>query len=255
MIRSSKTTGCSICECLTSSTYHMDQIVCTVDDASMMIHVSYCTAAVLSCSYSCWRDDNAWDICPDSGNNRRAPCGSSLCSTKMAVPGPSSAENVDYSGIEKHEFAQYILREHGTYFPKWGTSERCISQNHSQPHRSEDMSGFVESVPNVKQRVDQIQTQHTEELGKLYARQAEQYLEDALDRYAAQDDEDNTSGYSDRIDVRCSQHSRTPPGDDVCSSRSSIVMEKQAWNIDSFTRRRWCALPMWRPLHHCGTSS
>jgi hypothetical protein len=175
----------------------------------------------------------------------------------MAVPGPSSAENVDYSDIEKHEFAQYILREHGTYFPKWGTSERCISQNHSQPHRSEDMSGFVESVPNVKQRIDQIQTQHTAELEKLYARQAEQYLEDARDRYAAQNDEADT-GYSDDIDVRCSQHSRTPSGGDVCPSRSSIVslvMGEQAWNTDSFTRRRWCALPRWRPLRHCGTSS
>jgi len=40
----------------------------------------------------------------------------------MAAPGPSSAENTDYSDIEKHEFAQYILREHGTYFPKWGTT-------------------------------------------------------------------------------------------------------------------------------------
>jgi hypothetical protein len=46
----------------------------------------------------------------------------------MAAPGPSSAENMDYSDIERHEFAQYILREHGTYFPKWGTSGRCISQ-------------------------------------------------------------------------------------------------------------------------------
>lgn len=130
----------------------------------------------------------------------------------MAAPGPSSAENMDYSDIEKHEFAQYILREHGTYFPKCGTSGRCISQtDRSQPHRSEDMSGFVESVPNVKQRIDQLQTQHTAELEKLYARQADQYLQDARDRYAAQNDEADTS-YSDDIDVRSSQHSRTPPG-------------------------------------------
>jgi len=119
------------------------------------------------------------------------------------------------------------------------------------------MSGFVASVPNVKQRIEQLQTQHTAELEKLGARQAEQYLEDARDRYAAQNDEADT-GYTDDIDVRCSQHSRTPPGGDVCSSRSSIVslvMGKQVWNADSFTRRRWCALRMWTPLHHCGTSS
>jgi hypothetical protein len=75
------------------------------------------------------------------------------------------------------------------------------------------MSGFVESVPNVKQRIDQLQTQHTAELEKLYARQADQYLEDARDRYAAQNDEAD-AGYSDDIDVRCSQHLRAPPGDD-----------------------------------------
>lgn len=130
-------------------------------------------------------------------------CVMSFVVQPMAVPGPSSAENVDYSDIEKHEFAQYILREHGTYFPKWGTSERCIPQNHSHPHRSEDMSGFVESVPNVKQRIDQIQTQHTEQLEKLCARQAEQYLQDAADRYAAQNDEADAS-YSDAVDVRFS---------------------------------------------------
>ncbi len=73
------------------------------------------------------------------------------------------------------------------------------------------MSGFVESVPNVKQRIDQLQTQRTTELEKLYARQAEQYLEDALDRYAAQNDAGD-GGYSDDINVLCSQHLRTPPG-------------------------------------------
>ena len=75
------------------------------------------------------------------------------------------------------------------------------------------MSGFVESVPNMKQRIDQLQTQHTAELEKLYARQAAQYLDDALDRYAAQNDEAE-SGYSDDINVCCSrsQDLRTPPG-------------------------------------------
>ena len=125
-------------------------------------------------------------------------------------------------------------------FQSGGTSGRCISKDRSQPPRSEDMSGFVESVPNVKQRIDQLQTQHMAELEKLGARQAGQYLEDARDRYAAQDDEAHT-GYADDIDVRCSQHSRTPPGGDIYSSRSSIVslvMGKQAWNADSFARRR-----------------
>jgi hypothetical protein len=73
------------------------------------------------------------------------------------------------------------------------------------------MSGFVESVPNLKQRIDQLQTQHTAELENLYAHQADQYLQDARDRYAAQNDEADTS-YSDDIDVRSSQHLRMPPG-------------------------------------------
>jgi len=123
----------------------------------------------------------------------------------MAAPGPSSTENVDYSDIEKHEFAQYILKEHGSYFPKW-VLVVVVSPDRSHPRRSEDMSGFVESVPNVKQRIDQIQKQHTEELEKLYARQADQYLQDARDRYAAQNDEAD-NGYSDDINVRCSLYS------------------------------------------------
>ena len=73
------------------------------------------------------------------------------------------------------------------------------------------MSGFVESVPNMKQRIDQLQAQHTAELEKLYVRQAAQYLDDALDRYEAQNDEAE-SGYSDDINVCCSQYLRTPPG-------------------------------------------
>lgn|SRR5258708_4632649 len=119
------------------------------------------------------------------------------------------------------------------------------------------MSGFVESVPNVKQRIDQLQTQHTAELEKLYARQAEQYLEDARDRYAAQNDEAG-GGYSDDINVRCSQHREHCQADYACPSRSSIVslrMGEQAWKTDLITRRRWCALRMSRLLRHCGTSS
>jgi hypothetical protein len=46
VIRSSKTTGRSNCECLTLA-YHRDQTVCTVDDEP-------CVAAVLCCAYSCW---------------------------------------------------------------------------------------------------------------------------------------------------------------------------------------------------------
>lgn len=174
-----------------------------------------------------------------------------LGSQLMATP-----EDVDYADIEKHEFAQYILREHGTYFPKWAPVD-VESLRHSQSCRFEDMSGFVESAPNVKQRIDQLQTQHTAQLEKLYARQAAQYLEDALDRYAAQDDEAG-SGYSDDINVRHSQYSTNFNRLMVFVSRSSMVdldMGKQAWKTGLIARRRWCALRTWRPLLHCDISS
>ena len=57
-----------------------------------------------------------------------------------------------------------------------------------------------DSISGAKQRIDQIQAQHDVELEKLYKRQAAQYLDDALDRYAAQDDE-ASGDYSDVIDV------------------------------------------------------
>lgn len=34
---------------------------------------------------------------------------------------PPSVERVQRIDLETHEFAQYILQEHGTYFPKWAT--------------------------------------------------------------------------------------------------------------------------------------
>ncbi|KAI0306034.1 hypothetical protein B0F90DRAFT_1814841 [Multifurca ochricompacta] len=91
----------------------------------------------------------------------------------------SSAEHIERSDLDKHEFAQYILQEHGTHFPKFA-----------------DMSVFVESIPDLKQRINQLQTQHAAELEKVYARQAAQYLDDALDRYMAQDDEAANGSYS-----------------------------------------------------------
>ncbi len=65
------------------------------------------------------------------------------------------------------------------------------------------MSVFVESAPNLKQRINQLQAQHTAELEKLYAHQAARYLDDALDRYLAQDEEAD-SGYAKTVEVRLS---------------------------------------------------
>jgi hypothetical protein len=63
------------------------------------------------------------------------------------------------------------------------------------------MDPFTESIPNLKQRINQTQEKHTAELEKLYAHQTAQYIDDALDRYAAQSDEANGDDYSDIIDV------------------------------------------------------
>ena len=118
------------------------------------------------------------------------------------------------------------------------------------------MSPFVESVPNMKQRIDQLQTQHTAELEKLYARQAAQYFDDALGRYLAQNDEAD-SGYSDNINV-CSSQELTNTRLMIYASRSSmvnLVMGKRAWKPGLTARRRWCVLGTWRPLRHCGISS
>lgn len=60
---------------------------------------------------------------------------------------------------------------------------------------------FVESAPNLKQRINQLQAQHLTELEKLYADQAVRYRDDALDRYLAHDEEAD-SGYAKAIDVR-----------------------------------------------------
>ena len=210
---------------------------------------------------SCWprQCNKAWDICPDSYDV--------MCAMRSTF-NLLSSNQWQFRGLHRRRMWTTLTSRNTNLHSTSSENMARISQSGAlvnvvfsqithNPPRSEDMSGFVESVPNVKQRIDQLQTQHTEELGKLCARQAEQYLEDARDRYAAQNDEAGPC-YSDDIDVRCYQRPRTPPGGDVCLSRSSIVnlvMGSLAWNADSFTKRRWFALRMWRPLHHCGTSS
>lgn len=132
-----------------------------------------------------------------------------IASRLMAAP--SSPETIERTDLENHEFAQYIFRKHGTYFPKWARADMATLGNAHKSPRLEDMSSLTESIPNLKQRKNQMRTQHTAELEKLYARQAAQYLDDALDRYAAQDDEAN-GDYSGVIDVCHSQNfrGRTP---------------------------------------------
>jgi len=100
----------------------------------------------------------------------------------MDSDAPPPSEHIERSDLENHEFAQYILQEHGTYFPKFS-----------------DMAGLVESAPNLKRRINQLQAQHSAELDNLYAHQAKRYLDDALDRYLAQDEEAD-SGYVQTID-------------------------------------------------------
>jgi hypothetical protein len=119
-----------------------------------------------------------------------------------------SAENIERSDLDKHEFAQYIFQQSGTYFPKWGCCHFISPEEKKKltlSRRFADMSVFTESIPNLKQRINQLQTRHTAQLEKLYAHQAAQYLDEALDQYMAQSDEAN-GGYSGDIDVCPSQH-------------------------------------------------
>jgi hypothetical protein len=118
----------------------------------------------------------------------------------MVSDSPPPAERIERSDLDKHEFAQYILQEHGTYFPKWATATCRLSRKHSYFCRFSDMSVFVESPPNLKQRINQLQAQHSVELEKLYAHQAVRYLDDALDRYLAHDEEAD-SGSAKAVEV------------------------------------------------------
>jgi|SRR6266850_2300668 len=42
---------------------------------------------------------------------------------------PSSSDTVERTDLDNHEFAQYILQEHGTYFPKWARADIAILGN------------------------------------------------------------------------------------------------------------------------------
>jgi hypothetical protein len=112
-------------------------------------------------------------------------------------------------------------------------------------HRLADMSAFTESIPDLKQRINQLQTRHTGELEKLCAHQAAQYLDDALDQYMAQNDEAN-GGYSADIDVCCSQDVSVNVSD--VTSRSCIISLAvgggRAWKPGLIAKRHWCASRM-----------
>ncbi|KAI9464819.1 hypothetical protein F5148DRAFT_1209357 [Russula earlei] len=104
----------------------------------------------------------------------------------------ASSSAVKFDDIDKHEFAQYILREHGTYFPKICTP-------------------LGETIPDLKERIDELQTQYSAELEKLGEYHAAQYFDDALDRYSAQDDEasDDYSGIIDELYDQFRRHGKT----------------------------------------------
>jgi hypothetical protein len=48
-----------------------------------------------------------------SGSATTVPC------RLMDCDSPQPSEHIERSDLENHAFAQYILQEHGTYFPKW----------------------------------------------------------------------------------------------------------------------------------------
>ncbi|KAI0045810.1 hypothetical protein FA95DRAFT_1596621 [Auriscalpium vulgare] len=85
------------------------------------------------------------------------------------------ATTADLDAVDKYEFAQWLLEETGEFFPS--TDEMKV-----------DGTFDIHTLDDVEARIQALQTRHTKELEKLYARQAEQYHDEALDRYAAYDE-------------------------------------------------------------------
>ncbi|KAI0313199.1 hypothetical protein OF83DRAFT_573963 [Amylostereum chailletii] len=86
----------------------------------------------------------------------------------------SAPSKDQWSLLDKHEFAQYVLEETGEYFPSLAEIQATTE--------------LPNTLSSLKQRVNELETRHTEDLERLYDHQAQRYLDDAHDRYLQFDD-------------------------------------------------------------------
>lgn len=78
-----------------------------------------------------------------------------------------------WDALRQREFAQYVLEEKGSYFPSL-----------SEMKKSESVT-----LANVKQQIKDLENRHDRDLQNLFKHQADQYLDEALDRYLQYDDD------------------------------------------------------------------
>ncbi|KAH9939151.1 hypothetical protein B0H21DRAFT_50111 [Amylocystis lapponica] len=76
--------------------------------------------------------------------------------------------------VERRQFAEDVLQLKGTYFPGLTAAK--------------EMEERPETAASIKEHISDLQRQHYVDLRTLYAWQADDYLDDALDRYHANDD-------------------------------------------------------------------
>ncbi|EIM80436.1 uncharacterized protein STEHIDRAFT_135316 [Stereum hirsutum FP-91666 SS1] len=85
------------------------------------------------------------------------------------MPPAAQPRPPQWDAMAKHEFAQYVLEEKGSYFPS------LAEMKASGPPR--------DTVDGLQRSINEKQSEFTNDLDKLYQHQAQRYLDDAYDRY------------------------------------------------------------------------
>ncbi|KAA1468994.1 hypothetical protein DENSPDRAFT_834501 [Dentipellis sp. KUC8613] len=80
----------------------------------------------------------------------------------------------EWQALAKYDFAQHVLKSSGTYFPS-------LSEMKENEKALDTLSG-------VKQRINQLENQHTSDLENLFKYQGQLYMDDALHRYEQYDE-------------------------------------------------------------------
>src|SRR5882724_7208500 len=94
---------------------------------------------------------------------------------------------------DKRRLAEHVLAEHGESFPRcvrWYVRYLLVILTGCFDSTAELIQNNqrIDTVAAVKKRVADLRSRHTVELEKLYKRQTEDYLDEALDLYMQYDD-------------------------------------------------------------------